>query len=100
MHDLYTKKHLIFQFLLRIKNVLKGLSVIVNSKLHFFPNPQIFWHIQRELQYNNLPIQQFSRKQHIFGKRDNSLLLGINFRRRKLIQASVSSKKLFKFRFS
>ena len=35
-------------------------------------------------------MQQFSRKQHIFGKRDNSLLLGINFRWRKLNQASVS----------
>ena len=27
---------------------LKGLSVIVNSKLHFFPNPQIFFCIFRE----------------------------------------------------
>ena len=75
---------------------LKGLSVIVNSKFHFFPNPQIFLHIQRERHCNNLPIQQIPRNQHIFGKRDNSLLLGINHRRRWLIQASVSSKKSFK----
>ena len=62
---------------------LKWLSVIVNSKLHFFPNPQIFFffffflHIQRELHCKNLPIPQLSRKQHIFGKKDNSLLLRI-----------------------
>ena len=64
-----------------IESFLKGISVIVNPKLHFFPNPQIFVHIQRELHCNSLPIQQLSRKQHIFGKRDNSLLLGINYRR-------------------
>ena len=34
---------------------------------------------------------------NIFGKRDNSLLLGINFRWRKLIQSRVSSNKSFKF---
>ena len=56
---------------------LKGVPVITHSKLHFFPNHQIL-HIQRELHCNNLPLQQLSRKQHIFGKRDNFLLLGIN----------------------
>ena len=64
----------------------KGTISDRNPKLYFFfPNPQIFLHIQRELQCNNLPIQHLSRKQHIFGKRDNSLLLGI--------QASVSIKR-------
>ena len=72
---------------------LKALTVILNSKLHFFPNPKIFLYIQIELHCYKLPIQQFSRKQHIFGKRGNSLLLGINFRRRKLSKASVSSNK-------
>ena len=33
-------------------SLLKGLSVIVYSKLHFFPNPQIFLPIQRELDCN------------------------------------------------
>ena len=32
---------------------LKGLSVIVHYELHFFPNPQISSHIQRELHCNN-----------------------------------------------
>ena len=36
----------------------------------------------------------------MFGIRDNSLLFRINFRRRKLIQASVSSNKSLKFWFS
>ena len=36
--------------------ILKGLSVIDHSKLHFFPNLQIFWHIQRELHCTNLYI--------------------------------------------
>ena len=38
---------------------LKGLSVIIYSKLHFFRKPQFFFfflHIQRELHCNNLPI--------------------------------------------
>ena len=38
-----------------------------------------FLHIQRERHCNNLP--QLSRKQHFFGKRDKSLLLGNNHRR-------------------
>ena len=42
----------------------KGLSLIVNSKLQFFfSNPQIFFfHTQKELHCNNLPIQQLSWK--------------------------------------
>ena len=40
-------------------------------------------------------MRQLSSEQHIFGKRDNSLLLESNYRRRWLIQASVSSKKSF-----
>ena len=46
----------------------------------FFQTPRFFFYIQRELHCNNLPIQQLSWKQHIFGKRDNSLLLGIYYR--------------------
>ena len=65
------------------------------SQLHFFPNPQIFLHIQRELHSVKLPIQQFFWKQHIFRKRDNSLLLEINFRWQNLIQVSVASNKSF-----
>ena len=52
------------------------------------------WLIGRELHLGKLPIQQFSWKQRVFGKKDNSLLSGINHRRRKLIQANVSSKKI------
>ena len=62
----------------------------------FSQTPHIFGNIQRELQYDNLPKQQLSWKQHIFGMRDHSLLLEINFCQWKLIQASVFSKKLFK----
>ena len=59
----------------------KGLSVIIHFKLHIFPNPRFFFfflHIQREFHCNILPTQKLSRKQHIFGKRDNSLVSGIN----------------------
>ena len=56
--------------------LLKTLSVILYSKLYFFPNPHIFLHIQREFHYNKLPVQQFSQKQHIFGKRDNLFSIG------------------------
>ena len=58
-----------------------------------------FFHIQGEIHYNKLPIPQFPQKQYIFGKKDNFWLLRINFRWRKLIQASVSGKS-FKFWFS
>ena len=56
--------------------VLKALSVILNSKLHFFLSPQIFLHIQRELHCNELPMQQFSRKHPIFWKRSQFFLVG------------------------
>ena len=46
-----------------------------------------------------MPIKQFSWKWHICGKRGNSLLFGINFHWQKFMQASVSSKKSFKFAF-
>ena len=52
--------------------LLKGLSVIVNSKLHVFPNPQIFLHIQRKLHCNDLPTQQLSGNS-IFLKRQTIL---------------------------
>ena len=55
---------------------LKALSVILNSKLYFFPNPQIFLHIQGEIHYNKLQVEQFPRKQHIFGKTDNFFIVG------------------------
>ena len=61
---------------------LKALSVILNSKLNFIPNPQIFLHIQEEIHYNKIQVEQFPRKQHIFGKADNFLLMGINYRQR------------------
>ena len=73
---------------------LKALSVIRNPNFTFF---RTFLYFQRELHCNRLPIQQCSWKHRVLGKRDHSLLLGINFRRRKLIQASFSSNKSFKF---
>ena len=41
---------------------LKALSVTLYSKLHFYPNPTFFLHIQREFHCNKLPLQQFSWK--------------------------------------
>ena len=79
---------------------LKALSVILNSKGSLFSEPPdcfAYSLIQREL--DKLPIQQFSWKQHIFENGDNSLLFGMNFCKRKLIQVSVSSNKSFKFWF-
>ena len=55
---------------------LKALSVILKSELHFFPNPQIFLHIKEEIHYNKLHVEQFPRKQHIFGKTDNFFIVG------------------------
>ena len=73
----------------------------MNSKLHFFPSPAFFFFfffffllIQRELHFDKLSIKQFSQKQPILGTRDNSLSLGVNFRRRKLMQTSVSSNQV------
>ena len=79
---------------------LKGTISDPEFQTSLFSEPQdLFFHVQREVHCNKLPIQQFSRKQHIFVKRDNSLLLRIKFRRRKLIQVSVSSIKSFTFWF-
>ena len=80
--------------------IIKGTICDRQFQTSLFPKPQIFLHIQGEHNCNNLPIQQLSQKQHIFGKRDNSLLLGINYRWWWLILASVSSKKSFKALFS
>ena len=54
---------------------LKALSVMVNSKFHFFRTPRFFCIFKENSEINKLPIQQFSQKQHIFGERDDSLLL-------------------------
>ena len=59
--------------------------------------PDFFLHIQREPHCYKLHIQHFSRKQHIFGERDNFSMLGIYFCWQKLIEASISSNKSFKF---
>ena len=57
-----------------------------------FSKPPFFLHSQRELHCNKLPKQQFFRIQFF----SVAWLFGINFRRRKLIQVSVSSNKSFK----
>ena len=55
-------------------------------------------HIQRELNCNKLPVQQFSQKEHIFGKGDNSLLLGINYLNPRLsLIVPLKNKKLDEF---
>ena len=46
----------------------------------FSETPDFFLQIQKKLHCSNLHFQQFSqKKQHMFGKRDNSLLLRIDF---------------------
>ena len=40
----------------------------INFELHFFPNPQIFLHVQRELYCNNLPINISFRNSIFLGK--------------------------------
>ena len=82
---------------------VKGTISDPKFQTSLFSEPPEFLHIQREFHYNKVTLQQFSRnwrKQHTFGKRDNSLLLGINFCRQKLIQGSISSNKSFNFGFS
>ena len=71
----------------------------LRPKFTFFRTPRFFCIFRENFtiitsQYDS------SLRNSIFLERENSLLLGINFRRRKLIQASVSSKKSFKFWFS
>ena len=58
----------------------KGLSVIVDSKLHFFGNPRFFC-IFRENFTAITYLQNNSLGNSILLERDNSLLLGINFPR-------------------
>ena len=88
MKTLFSIKH--FQELIVFKWTISDCQF----QRSLFPKPPVFFlHIQRELHYISLPIQQLTWKQHIFGKRDNSLLLGINYCWQQLIQASVSRKK-------
>ena len=51
-----------------INRILEGSISDRKFQTSLFLNPQIFLHIQRELHCNKSPKQQFSRKQHIFGK--------------------------------
>ena len=58
-------------------------GITVTFWFHFLPNPQIFFffsYSERTPLYY-LPMQQLSRKQHILGEKDDSLLLLINYRR-------------------
>ena len=67
----------------KVDTRLKGTISYRPFQTSLFSKPlDLFLHIRRELQCNNLPIQQLLRKQHLFGKRDNSLLLGMYYRRR------------------
>ena len=74
---------------------LKELSVIVNSKLHFFPNPHFFFFIFREnftvidYLYSNAPETAYFWKDRQF------FVVKIKLSPAKLIQISVSSKKSF-----
>ena len=58
----------------------------------FSEPPDFLLNIQRELFCNILPIQQFSLKQHIFGKETILCRWEFIFASKKLIQSSVSSK--------
>ena len=80
-------------------DLLKGLSVIVHSKLHFFPNAQIFCIFRENFTVIIYLCNNSLGKSIFFRKRENSLLLGINYCRWWLIQASVSSEKSFFFFF-
>ena len=78
-------------------NCVKGIVSDGPFQTSLFYKPPIFClHIQRELYCTKLPIQRLSRKRHIFGKRDNSLLLGINYCQQYLNQASISNSKSLK----
>ena len=50
---------------------LKGTISDPKFQTSLFSEPQIFLHIQEEIQYNKLHVEQFPRKQRIFGKTDN-----------------------------
>ena len=80
---LYTKDIFRNAFTTRASSPRGTISDLYIPNFNFFPNPQFFsfLHIQKEFHCNILPIYN-TTKQHIFGKRDNSLLLGINYQRR------------------
>ena len=60
--------------------MLKGIISDPKFKKFTFSEPFRFFCIFNEnFTAIKLPVQQFSWKQHIFGNRDNSLLVGINF---------------------
>ena len=80
--------------------LLKGLSVIIHSKLHFFFDP-IFLYIQREsfnsgfnFNYSSPPFFVSSRvlSEAAYFWKESLFLVIWNFCQSKLIQASVSSK--------
>ena len=74
----------------------KRLLEVIHCKLYFSSTPtQFFFHIQRKVHRNNLAIQQLYLSQPIFGERNNSLLLGINFAG-ETIQVCISCKESFK----
>ena len=52
------------------KGTIGSYSVILNSQLHFFSNPQIFLHIQRELHCNKLPRYNNSLRSSMFLERE------------------------------
>ena len=60
-----------FKKLLREKVSLREYQWSSIPNFTFFHTPRFFAYS------NNLPLQHFSRKQHIFGKKDNPLLFGI-----------------------
>ena len=78
------------------QNWLKGYKWSSILNFTFFQTPRFFLNIQKELHCNKLPIQQLSRKQHIFGR--ETIFLGGG--ELIIIQASVSRKKTFKSWFS
>ena len=83
----YIKKYTTSGWALGNENMIgirafKGTISDCQFQTSFFFQTPTFFCIFRELHCINLPIQQLSWKQHIFGKRDNSLLLGINYCRR------------------
>ena len=76
---------------------LQALSATVNSELHFFQTIRFFCTYRENFTAVIYLCNNSFRNCIFFWMRDNSLLLGINFRQQKLIEASVSSKKSFKF---
>ena len=50
---------------------VKGTISDPKFQTSLFSEPPDFWHIQEEIHYNKVHVEQFPRKQHIFGKTDN-----------------------------